>query len=284
MLTSNQGEPNEPIGEQIDIKSSQTLHKQQEIEHFISLKIDQAVKNITTVLITTFQIEIDKLMNDNRKLSKQIAELKSVVQTQKTTRESSPDTVDGAANQNKRPNIKSNVKEDRKNDMYKKDQNRTIEKSLNSVAAPKKGAKENIDISPNKQSLNHVATNIIDEQTQDDFRTVVRRHKRKSNLRVTHGTATDTTLRGAIPYAHLHAYGLDPITTTTDIITHLNSKGITNPKVQKVKSKHPDEYASYKISVPSNLLNEVKKPELWPTGVKVNRFLERLQNKLTQVT
>lgn len=90
-----------------------------------------------------------------------------------------------------------------------------------------------------------------------------------------YGTAINTELKGTTTrYAHLHVYGLDPTTSDASITQHLKVNGITDIKLEKLKSKHPHNYASYKLSVPFEMLKEIKTSNFWPCGVKINRFLE----------
>ncbi|KAK9687822.1 hypothetical protein QE152_g35979 [Popillia japonica] len=102
--------------------------------------------------------------------------------------------------------------------------------------------------------------------------TTVKRRRWTSKLNVTYGTAVNTKLKGVTRFAHLHVYGLEPNTMENDIIKYVTSKGIEKVKAEKLNSKHPDEYASYKISIPFEKLDEAKKPEMWPSGVRVNRM------------
>ncbi|KAK9696678.1 hypothetical protein QE152_g31443 [Popillia japonica] len=153
------------------------------------------------------------------------------------------------------------------------------------------------------------------EPQKSVFNTVINKQKRrKPQLNTTHGTATNIELKGSVRYAHLHMYGLEPTTTEADITNYLSAKGINNTKLEKLKSKHPEEYASYKLSVPFEMLEEAKKPEeklkskhpeeyasyklsvpfemleeakkpeLWPSGVRLNRFLEQIWKKSQQKT
>lgn len=77
----------------------------------------------------------------------------------------------------------------------------------------------------------------------------------------------------------MHVCGLQPTTTEKEIDEYLRGKSINNIKCEKITAKRPDEYASFKISVPNDYLETTKQPELWPSGVRVNRFLERIYKK-----
>ncbi|KAK9730087.1 hypothetical protein QE152_g15496 [Popillia japonica] len=114
--------------------------------------------------------------------------------------------------------------------------------------------------------------------------TVVQRKRRRSQLQTTFGTAVSEEVKGITRYAHLHVFGFEPNTTEANITRYLSKKGINKIKIEQLKSRRPEEYASYKISVPLEMLEEAQKPSLWPTGVKMNRFLERIWLKSQQKT
>jgi len=67
------------------------------------------------------------------------------------------------------------------------------------------------------------------------------------------------------------------------MVTHLNKNGMDSVVCEQLNSKNPSEYASFKLSFPIEMLNTIKKPELWPKGVKINRFFlkPRTRQKIT---
>ncbi|KAK9695514.1 hypothetical protein QE152_g32510 [Popillia japonica] len=115
--------------------------------------------------------------------------------------------------------------------------------------------------------------------SNDDQFKVVERKKKRTNLTTISGTATNIELKGSIRYAHLHLSGLDPNTTVNNIENYLKNKGVVNPRCLKIDAKRPEEYASFKVSVPVESLETAKKPELWPSGARISPFLERLFQK-----
>ncbi|KAK9717333.1 hypothetical protein QE152_g23787 [Popillia japonica] len=108
----------------------------------------------------------------------------------------------------------------------------------------------------------------IEGALDEESYTVVQRNKRLSKVRtVIHGTAANTELKGAIKHAYLHVYRLDKDTSVNDIQGYLKSKNFKDIICEKLASKHPDEYASFKISVPITILEEIKSPNLWPVSM-----------------
>ncbi|KAI4470055.1 translational activator gcn1-related [Holotrichia oblita] len=63
----------------IKTTDNDTVSSLDNLKSYISEKIDTAVKNITATVITSLQLEIDKLVGENKKLSKQITEMKALL-------------------------------------------------------------------------------------------------------------------------------------------------------------------------------------------------------------
>ena len=93
------------------------------------------------------------------------------------------------------------------------------------------------------------------------------------------GSASNIVLKGTPKFAHLHVSRLDKDTTQEVVLQYLRTSGFSTAECEKVISKYPDRYSSFKISVPFAQLNEVKKPDLWPSGACINPFLWHIQNK-----
>lgn len=65
---------------------------------------------------------------------------------------------------------------------------------------------------------------------------------------------------------------VDPETRTQDLKVHLNDYDITVNELDCIS--HPDSrYKSFRLSVPSRSLEDVLDPELWPSGVKVRKYI-----------
>ena len=80
--------------------------------------------------------------------------------------------------------------------------------------------------------------------------------------------------------AHLHLYHLHNDVTTDNIIEYLQSLKFENCIVTKLQSKYPQSYASYRITAPFNLLNEISNQDIWPEGAKIQRyFFHRAKGK-----
>lgn len=112
--------------------------------------------------------------------------------------------------------------------------------------------------------------------------TVVTRKKRytKPKAPLIRGTAEDSVIRGVMKYAYLHAYRLDPTLKAENVKNCLLSKNIGTVMCEQLNSKYPEEYSSFKVSLPAEKVEEARNPSLWPTGVCIDHFLLHLgQNK-----
>lgn len=86
-------------------------------------------------------------------------------------------------------------------------------------------------------------------------------------------------LKGEKRYGHLRVYGLDLKTTDKDIIQYLESKQFANVNCEKLVSRRPQEYSSFKLSFPLKDLEHINNSELWPEGVKLNHFFFKIGRK-----
>lgn len=73
------------------------------------------------------------------------------------------------------------------------------------------------------------------------------------------------------PVSHLHVTRLGPETTIADLQDFFN-KNSYEVSIEKLNSRKPELYSSFKIALPSDHLDEVMNPTFWPVGVAVNRF------------
>ncbi|KAK9694028.1 hypothetical protein QE152_g33811 [Popillia japonica] len=266
-----------------------------------------------------FKSEIIKLNNQNKQLLKEVAQLKESINSYiPVTTPINTRLIDGSTTSMKKGPI-STARQD--NGLSATNKTRSTSLTQEKTLQTKTTIKNNTDTvnieatnttvnypdlhqqkpienkNKNRMLLGAIKKNINSKASEDgnndaseqtEFTTVNRRHKRKQNQNqnqnITRGTAKNIELKGIIRYAHLHVYGFEPDTSNDKITQYLITKNIENVKIQRIQSKRPTEYASYKISVPFELLDEARKPDLWPTGVSVNRFLERIWQKTQQVT
>lgn len=90
------------------------------------------------------------------------------------------------------------------------------------------------------------------------------------------GQASNFSIKGSKQLVHLHICRVDPEVTEGELILHLNQNRFSDVQCSKLESKRPEEYSSFKISVPRAKIEKIKNPEIWPEGVQINPFLFHL--------
>ena len=108
---------------------------------------------------------------------------------------------------------------------------------------------------------------------------VVRRRTGNNNTNnkvknVTVGTlnAANIIIKPMEKRAHLHLLHLHPKTTDEDVKAHLRSLKLDDVNVFKINSKSPENYSSFRLTMPFELLERVNSPSNWPSGCKLQRF------------
>lgn len=111
-------------------------------------------------------------------------------------------------------------------------------------------------------------------QNQKETSFEVPKLKKRNNMII--GSSKSTTLISAPKKSlfHIHVSRLDPSTTVEDFHRFVNET-ITDFTCEKLKSKQPDIYSSFKLSFPSVYASKLNDPTFWPEGVTVNKFFLR---------
>lgn len=100
----------------------------------------------------------------------------------------------------------------------------------------------------------------------------------RPRVSIVQGTAkSGIAIGGAERYSYFHVCYLDPKLNDRDLMSYLKDCNITQVKCEKLNSKFPDEYSSFKIGVPYSQVETIKNPEIWPEGVSINRFFQKRQ-------
>ena len=270
------------------------------VNKWMTMKIEQVMTELSDSIISPLKLEIQNLSKQNALLSQEVVSLRKILNPNLSGQVSSFSAREVAVSkhshtpmnepqmalqiQNRHESTNNHIFNQVKNvTQDSKMQNSTQSKSTEKFVQKndKLEEKSNFPMIPDTNSRYADALNskrgdiraFKETQYNDDFITVVGRKRRQQNI------ATDIALKGTLEYAHLHVCGLEPNTSETDIMTYLTSKNIKNAKCSKIDSKRPEEYASFKLSVPKNIQEEAKKPELWPSGVRINRFLESIYKR-----
>ncbi|KAB0800373.1 hypothetical protein PPYR_06113 [Photinus pyralis] len=97
---------------------------------------------------------------------------------------------------------------------------------------------------------------------------------RKNKLpSLTTGTCkSECTLKGVAKRLNFHVSRLHPSTSVPQIVNHLINSNIADPHVEKLSSKYPTTYSSFRISILPEFKDTLLMPTTWPVGTCVNRF------------
>lgn len=107
------------------------------------------------------------------------------------------------------------------------------------------------------------------------------RRRRRNNL--IYGKSTeDSTFKRVTKFVDFHIFRCPLDMTCEKMIEYLHSKNIIGIKCEKMQSKYPEVYCSFKVPVPANLQKNLIDPEVWPEYVGVDRFRSHFLEKKSQ--
>ncbi|KAG8253006.1 hypothetical protein J6590_043998 [Homalodisca vitripennis] len=89
------------------------------------------------------------------------------------------------------------------------------------------------------------------------------------------GTAADDNLSVAEKKLFLFVSRLRPHIESKDLEKYIKDKKEADYIVEKLTSKFPQEYSSFKVGVPSSLYNEIYHSSFWPKNIYVTKFLTK---------
>ncbi|KAJ3664263.1 hypothetical protein Zmor_008445 [Zophobas morio] len=106
--------------------------------------------------------------------------------------------------------------------------------------------------------------------------------KRRSKPIVGSGVSSSGNTLVGVPKRNktssFHISRLLPGTTVEDVVAFFASTS-SEINCEKMSSKHPEVYSSFKITVPNSLTESVMDPNFWPSGVTVNKFFWKRTNQ-----
>ena len=91
------------------------------------------------------------------------------------------------------------------------------------------------------------------------------------------GKSVEPSLTGikSVPKASsLFVFRLDPVTTCEDLIKYLE-KDFPEVTCEKLRSKYPSCYSSFKVTIYQHNTSTALKPLTWPNGILVTRFFQK---------
>lgn len=119
------------------------------------------------------------------------------------------------------------------------------------------------------------------QETADpaDWTRVERKRRSRSNTGIIGINKEESVVRGVARLCHLHVYRLEPSMEPEQLSKFLVSGGVLDVRCEKLNSKFPESYSSFKVTASRKYYEILMKPDLWPEGVCVNRFLAHLVKK-----
>lgn len=173
-----------------------------------------------------------------------------------------------------------NVKSKRKHkQIHSNNNNNSVKKKddspqLLSKTLPNKGNKT---FSGLNLEVENESTQSNDPVTVNDRGEVARgrkHNKSKQSKPIIGSGVNDGFLKGIPRMVHFHVTRLQPDTSEDMVVNHLRSI-VSVVTCEKLSSKAPNVYSSFKISVPSKDIKSIMDPNSWPEGVRINKFFYR---------
>nr|CAI5828835.1 unnamed protein product [Callosobruchus analis] len=91
---------------------------------------------------------------------------------------------------------------------------------------------------------------------------------------IIYGKADDKiSFRGVVKLVDFHVFRCSLDVTPENLKRHLNSCGIVNVRCEEMKSKYPDLYESFRVSVLADMVENFMDPEIWLKPIAINSFL-----------
>lgn len=135
----------------------------------------------------------------------------------------------------------------------------------------------------NKKKLNQKNKKITkSKENENKIKSTI---KQGNYIRPIIGSSNSTALHSAPRkrLSHIHISRLSPSTSVEDINKFLGDIA-TDLTCEKLKSKQPDIYSSFKISFPSEYETKLMDPQLWPEGIMINKFFLRRRTMNQNIT
>lgn len=148
---------------------------------------------------------------------------------------------------------------------------RNLRSRVNKESSPR-----NNPLNEHNRNINENNTVLNEEKKENEGIWKFPKHKYKRRNNVIYGKGNDNnTFKGVVRYVDFHVFRCPLDLSTTDIVTYLKSKNIPDIKCETMKSRYPELYTSFKVSVPANLVETFKNPNIWPEYVGIDRYQNR---------
>lgn len=229
------------------------------------------------------QIVQNEVQNETNELKREISELKNEVVM---LRESNIEMVHLLTNNAKSPLINNN-KDLNNKPKFITTHNKKLENDNGRKTTEREKTnnmkKNETDKDETVQIQNECSPNLSNKgvHTLDEGKWEYPKRRRKNFTRTIYGKgADDSTFKGVAKYIDYHIYRLPPNFVEKDVLQHLSSKNISEVTCEKMNSRYPNQYSSFKVSVSIKNDREFRNPKIWPEYVVINRFLPKILEKM----
>lgn len=121
----------------------------------------------------------------------------------------------------------------------------------------------------NDPSVDKAVISAVDVGGDKTWRKVSRKRSRTKSVIV--GNNSNTDIKSVPKFVFLHVSRLDKDTTTGDLMGLLKSS-FPEVQVEKITSRYPEAYGSFKVGVYTNNFQRIMVPQLWPVGSCISKF------------
>lgn len=265
------------------------------IEDITTSKIKQAINSITEEVINVLRAEINMLHSNNCNFSEEIAKLRSEIsKLQLENCDLKNEITNLKINSSLAIGDKSVLKDEVNSRSSKTDTKTTNRIKIPEMHSPKNYAQKNTNntgLNAKKKYTEVLKNNNISNSTYLDFTPheninsseeagfqVVRPRRKTSNKNKTiTGSATNSNIKAITKYSYLYVTRLEKDVTSENIINYLKELEFNDVICDKMNSKRPDIYSSFRIGVPAPILDKLKDCKIWPVGTYVNTFFWKMK-------
>ena len=131
-------------------------------------------------------------------------------------------------------------------------------------------------VKQNKDSVVSNDSEYLDDDKVNKERTTWSKVVSRNKQRITVGKNNDcakgtTNIQGVPKMTSLHAYRFHPNTSVDNVVQFLKTY-FPEVKCDKLQSRHPEEYSSFKVDIYEDNLEAALDPSKWPNNVCIRRF------------
>lgn len=115
----------------------------------------------------------------------------------------------------------------------------------------------------------------VKKKSESEWNVVTRRktNKKPNKIQIIGCSSMDSLVEGIEKFRPFHVSNLKPEITADDLQSFL-SKNFSNVKCEKLVSRYPESYSSFKVLLPSSDYEKAMNASNWPKRASVHRFFQ----------